>query len=297
VTGIILFDKPRHLKQHDREIQIENSKTSKTGFLWNSPSSKPVARIIVENSVASKPTFLASDAGIARKQNTRQSIVQVESDGEIDPSSERSLDPLDGDQYSSSDMGDSTRARLLQSMHTKPLELYISEDQPLSAEIRRRLISIIADDWNLVLSQMRLTLDDIDCKISDDHELHENVPAWRRLLCSWRVNVIEYSSRLSDEHRLAEYQAQARRPTSRTRRVQRCRSGTRNSSMSSISHIGNHSEEEVSLLVERYEDMKASITDIAGRIDRSFQALMSSMSIVESEKAISQGTAVARLTE
>jgi hypothetical protein len=223
VIGIILLDKPRHLKQYDREIQIEDTNTSKLPFVWNSPSSKPVARIISEKPAVSRLTLLSSNSGFARNRNTKQGVYsQLESDEDLDPSDE---------------IGDSTRARLLQSMRAKSLELCISEDQRVFVEIRSRLTSIIADDWNLVLSQMRRTLDDIDCKISDDHELHENVPAWRRILCSWRVNIIEYSSRLSDVHRFAEYYAQPHKEESSTRRAQRCRIGKRNSSISSTSHI------------------------------------------------------------
>jgi Mg2+ and Co2+ transporter CorA len=40
-----------------------------------------------------------------------------------------------------------------------------------------------------------------------------------------------------------------------------------------------------------------SLKTIEERVDRSFHALMASMSIAESERAIVQGTAVARLTE
>lgn len=280
MIDIILLDKPRHLKQHDRGIQIEDTKTSKLPFVWNSPSSKPIARIISEEPAASRLTFLSSNSGFALNRNAKQGVFsQLESDEDLDPSDE---------------IGDSTRARLLQSMRAKLFEQCIPEDRGVFVEIRSRLISIIADDWNLLLSQMRQTLDEIDCKISDDHELHENVPVWRRILCSWRVNIIEYSSRLSDVHRLAEYHAQPHKEKSSTRRAQHCRIRKRNSSISSTSHLD---DEEAYRLMERYEDIKIGLADISGRVDRSFQALMSSMSIVESGKAISQGTAVARLTE
>ncbi|KAF2113234.1 hypothetical protein BDV96DRAFT_601421 [Lophiotrema nucula] len=55
--------------------------------------------------------------------------------------------------------------------------------------------------------------------------------------------------------------------------------------------------EGIESLAQVYRALAEGIQKIEQRVDRSFQAIMSSMSILESERAISQGTAVTRLTE
>jgi Mg2+ and Co2+ transporter CorA len=56
------------------------------------------------------------------------------------------------------------------------------------------------------------------------------------------------------------------------------------------------SNEEKSLL-KLYHILLTGLHKIEQRVDRSFQAIMSSMSILESERAIVQGAAITRLTE
>lgn len=302
-----MLDKERRVKQYRREIQICHSNTTKIELAWNSESSKGTARIINEIGERSEDTFLTNKSnrasGLVRSTHTLSRTSEELSDTRSQAPEEEDVDlstignstrarlsqAPEEEEISLSTIGNSTRARLLRSLRDQPPERTSTGGPQILADLRSRFIDIVLEDWNHVLSQMSQTLDTVDSKISDDHELHENVPAWRRLLCSWRVNIIEYSSYLPDicEHGL---QSQA------TRQISSPTSSRSRSRSVTTSDQGAQDDESPEVL-RRYEILKNATKDLAARIDSSFHALMASMSIAESEKAISQGTAIGRLTE
>jgi hypothetical protein len=177
-----LFDKERKLRQHHRDLQVENSDVSKIGFVYYSEESKPIARIVSEEPGQSIHAFLTSQSDIEPHNHAYHS---------------EAIQDLTPD--------NSTRARLLQDLMEDPLTPQtIVEGSVMISNIKRRITRIIANDWNLVLCQMRQTLDNIDSKTCDNDGLRKNVVAWRRLLCTWRVNIIEYLSKLPEAYRLAD---------------------------------------------------------------------------------------------
>jgi hypothetical protein len=158
-----LFDKERKLRQHHRDLQVENSDLSKIGFVYYSEESKPIARIVTEEPGQSIHAFLTSqsDTEIHNHAYHTEAIQDLTPDN-------------------------STRARLLQDLMEDPLTpQMIVKGSVMISNIKRRITRIIANDWNLVLCQMRQTLDNIDSKTCDNDELRRNVVAWRRLLCTW----------------------------------------------------------------------------------------------------------------
>ncbi|KAE8448850.1 hypothetical protein EG329_008852 [Mollisiaceae sp. DMI_Dod_QoI] len=272
---IVLLDKERSLKQYRREIEIVHSNISRIELAWNSESSKGIARIVKETPEASEHAFMTSMSnGILGNVQYRQADSQAAAEEDFN------LSLTDGN---------STRARLLRSLLDKPPKSTSGEGTQTLLDLCSRIIDIIAEDWNYVLSQMSQTLDAVDSRISDDHELHENVPSWRRLLCSWRVNIIEYSARLSDVRHHLEFQGQISRRTSPIRSVERSKYLTTSNQSAQ--------DEETPEVLRRYEILGNAVEILQRRTESSFHALMASMSIAESEKAISQGTAIGRLTE
>jgi Mg2+ and Co2+ transporter CorA len=178
---------------------------------------------------------------------------------------------------------EATRAGLLRQSKSVAQE----RDQVLH-RVRLAFAKMAAEDWNLVLSQMALTLDDIDAKMSDNTLLQTNALAWRRLLCSWRVSLVEYATRLLEiKTKLQPLQ---------TTDASLFESTTRASEVIGARTDTTILEEEQKLL-QLYQILVDGLHKIEQRVDRSFQAIMSSMSILESEKAIAQGAAITRLTE
>lgn len=162
--------------------------------------------------------------------------------------------------------------------------------------------ALVAEDWNLVVSQMSLTLDEIDTKMSDNISLQENALAWRRLLCSWRVSLVEYATRLEESKQLLRAQVNIRSQASNsTLAASASTSSTagisRKPTPSNVENAANRSFEDAQSILYRYQILSDGVIKVEQRVDRSFQAIMSSMSILESERAITQGVAIARLTE
>lgn len=141
------------------------------------------------------------------------------------------------------------------------------QSQDLIVAVKSLVANLIARDWNLLLSQMSHTLDEIDIKMADNTQLRDNVPTWQRLLCSWRVGLVEYTARLHEAKDLVAM------------------------------HLHNSDLEGFQDPTALFEILLAGIQKIEMRVTHSFQALMSSMAIIESEKAIVQGVAITRLTE
>lgn len=207
---------------------------------------------------------------------------------------------------SNPDVDTTTRSRFITQVVSSELLRHQAtsvEDSQTMSMIKLGIIKIIAHDWNLLLSQMRETLDDIDAKISDNHELRRNVPAWRNLLCTWRVTIIGYSFQLEETVKFIKSQATPQGSTPSTSTLDQARSSqqgpqSENTSSPSTSRgVTGFINDELDTLLAMYKILMDDTKAVEERADRSFHALMSSMTIAESERAIVQGSAVVRLTE
>ena len=255
---------------------------------------KPTTRLIEERRGALVPTFLTSaeakDASTPAgpRQRRRSRVYSTVID--VDASGATSKPVFD----------DSTRQRFLKyiSQHglLEPHNGESGDDLPI-LQVQLAFIRMMTEDWDLVLSQMGQTLDDIDRKMSDNNELRRNVLAWRRLLGSWRMTIVEYKAKLSETDQFLK--SQMRQPIQTIGSVLSAADSIR-----SQSQAGDHSdavtrqiESELEEILSSYQILTDGLKEIESRVERSFHALMSSMSIIESQKAIVQGSAVARLTE
>lgn len=292
VSDIFLFDKDRTLQSYRQSFEIDYTGARSFGILnsiliLQDDARKPTTRLIEEHKEALISTFLTSSE--AKSEPTPTDIRQG--------SSSRAYTPVFNSNTSNVPVPpkptfeNSTRQRFLKHISKQGiLDRSNAENDVVILKVQLAFTSMIAEDWNLVLSQMCQTLDDIDRKMSDNNELRHNVLAWRRLLGSWRMTIIEYRAKLLETVQFLK--SQVRQPVGGIGSVQSLGQESDHSN-SVIPPIRNEIEE----LLRSYQILTDGIKEIETRVERSFHALMSSMSIIESQKAIVQGSAVARLTE
>ena len=295
-TDIFLFDRERMFHKQRQIFETEYINSGSRGVLhkiFGRAASVPISRLIKADDRVLIGTFLTNFNGelsppVLMPQRTR-----------FGPNLVAETATLAG-AASHCSFGDSTRQQFLGHLsNLGPLvhpEREENDALPL-LQIHLTFAKIMARDWDLVLSQMGQTLDDIDRKISDNTELRENVLSWRRLLGSWRMIIIEYKAKLAETHQFLKSQTSHKHTA--VYNIPFPGETSQRHTPDSITNPFNvgSTEYEVDDIIFSYEILEDAIKVIEGRVDKSFQALMSSMSILESQKAITQGSAVARLTE
>ncbi|KAK6530823.1 hypothetical protein TWF281_007660 [Arthrobotrys megalospora] len=127
------------------------------------------------------------------------------------------------------------------------------------------------------LTAIETSINDIDRSIPDEGTLQLNVNAWGKLLSSYRRILSEmlHSTRSQCQY-LRNLERSTPNPMDATGEV-----------MKSLS-------KDFSYALQEFGDSRQHVSD---RVDRTFQALMSSMSIIESQEAISEASSVGKLTE
>ncbi|KAH0559275.1 hypothetical protein GP486_004213 [Trichoglossum hirsutum] len=135
--------------------------------------------------------------------------------------------------------------------------------------IKRIILQFIRDDYLAVLSNIRDTLEFIDFAMSNDNLLHDCVPGWRVLFGKLRMGFSHSERSISDL-------------------------------MKVIRHHGTlEIEQEPGHALDAEEafcSLNKEVQAVRTRAESTFQALMSTMSIVESQKAIVQQETVSKLT-
>lgn len=129
------------------------------------------------------------------------------------------------------------------------------------------LFHFMVNDWTSVLREMDKFLDEVDTLMSDNDTLQKKLVTWRIILGSWRKNLVDDGGKIRTTLAAIKQQETIKEEQS---------IGSFNSS---FGELLNH--------VESLKD----------RTERSFSALMSSIAIVESQRAISQAESISRLTE
>lgn len=128
------------------------------------------------------------------------------------------------------------------------------------------LFHFMVNDWTSVLREMGKFLDEVDTLLSDNDTLQKKLVTWRIILGSWRKNLVDDSEKIRTTLVAVKQQETTKQQLG-------------GSFSSSLNELLNH--------VESLKD----------RTERTFGALMSSMAIVESQRAISQAESISRLTE
>lgn len=140
------------------------------------------------------------------------------------------------------------------------------------ALVKMAIGQLMHEDLSRVLFNMSRTLDQIELAIDNDDLLRRSIPMWRTQLGRWRNSMFHQSN--SFRPWLQTLTANLPQPSGSpmTTSTQMTQVNTR------LQHLG--------------EDLDTTIR----RIETTFHVLMSSMSIVESERAINEAETVSKLT-
>ena len=139
----------------------------------------------------------------------------------------------------------------------------------LLTRARIRLLLWTLDRWDGIFCNMSRTLDRVDASLSNDFEVQSRLPGWRRLWCNWRGLLTEFQATLEQT----------------TSWINKLESGQK---------FGSDGLPQLKI---RHTALSNASKRLELRIERSFQALMSTMSILESRNAVSQGESISKLTE
>ncbi|KAK6533730.1 hypothetical protein TWF694_002661 [Orbilia ellipsospora] len=127
------------------------------------------------------------------------------------------------------------------------------------------------------LTIMDNTLDGIDGLVADAEILKKNVKSWEKLLSSYRVILSSMVHTIKAHKQYVRHLNQVLGAASSEDQVE----------------IRQH-KQELLYAIEEFVELRAHIIE---RADRTFQIIMSSMSILESQEAISEASSVGKLTE
>lgn len=125
--------------------------------------------------------------------------------------------------------------------------------------IRRALAQLMSNDLTLILGKMTHTLDEIELSLHDDLVLQRSLPVWRRQLGRWRNTLFHQGESLRELY------------------------------------VDGPDQGRDALLLHQ-QSLSKTVDRASRRVETVFQALMSSMSIVESERAIAEAEVVSKLT-
>lgn len=162
-----------------------------------------------------------------------------------------------------------TRARFVKELkiceERMPMDNFVHQIQNIIARI-------MVSNTTEVLASLHDALDNIDLSLSKDDTLRSSLYIWRERFGLWRQDLLH--SRVSARDMLQTFEQQKLCPT--------C------------------APQPSSSTIPKYEvelaGLKAEIDETLARLTSTFQAVMSTMSIVESQKAISEAETVSKLT-
>lgn len=135
--------------------------------------------------------------------------------------------------------------------------------------IRNTITKIVVKDQSAVLLDMNEEMDDIDVSLSNDEALRNTMPLWRDQLGRWRRAVVHYAANIRHISKTLQKQSTTNSP-------------------------GNDGE---SATLRDILNLQEELHTTKARSENTFQAMMSTMSIVSSEKAIQEATSVTKLTQ
>ncbi|KAF8432085.1 hypothetical protein BGX38DRAFT_1227080 [Terfezia claveryi] len=143
------------------------------------------------------------------------------------------------------------------------------------------LLHFALTDWHGVFQSLNEVLDKIDSEISINAVLQECINGWRHILGAWRKQLINDKARIDATIQIIE-----------DFDINECTCDSVTGSKRKYCQ-----RKDIVALKTSYGELLTCLMSLIERIERSFAAIMSSMSILESQRAISQAASVNRLTE
>ncbi|KAK0735345.1 cora-like Mg2+ transporter protein-domain-containing protein [Apiosordaria backusii] len=135
------------------------------------------------------------------------------------------------------------------------------------------MMSLVLDDMPAVLFELGRGLDEVELCLGEDQELRSSVPQWRDYLGRWRNTLANL--RISVRYMMERFEQH---------------------SMQRQQQPDTH-DESAQMILWRIKQVNAELEAIRGRIETAFQALMSTLSILESQRAIAQAESISKLTQ
>lgn len=139
--------------------------------------------------------------------------------------------------------------------------------------VRSALAQLMSDDLTHILGKMTHTLDEIELSLHDDLVLQRSLPVWRRQLGRWRNTLFHQGESLRELHQGLLPETAGLAPNMR-----------------------ESLDPGWDKLLRQLQGLSQTVDRASRRVETVFQALMSSMSIVESERAIAEAEVVSKLT-
>lgn len=139
-------------------------------------------------------------------------------------------------------------------------------DMGSSSTFVNLLFHFMVNDWTSVLREMDKFLDEVDTLMSDNDTLQKKLVTWRIVLGSWRKNLVDDSEKIR-------------------------------TTLAAIKQQETIGEQSIGSFNSSFGELLNHVEGLKDRTERTFGALMSSIAIVESQRAISQAESISRLTE
>jgi len=140
------------------------------------------------------------------------------------------------------------------------------------------IVGFVLEDMPTVLFELGRGLDEVELCLGKDQELRSSVPQWRDHLGRWRNTLAHLGSSVSYMMETFEQQHTGQRQGRQ------------------LIH-GRLDDASAQMMLWRIGQVNSELKAARSRIETAFQALMSTLSILESQRAIAQAESISKLTQ
>lgn len=137
------------------------------------------------------------------------------------------------------------------------------------------MLGFVVDDMPTILFELGRGLDEVELYLGEDEQLRSSVPQWRDYLGRWRNTLANL--RVSVRYMMEKLEQH-----------------TKERPCQLVPPYGDDSEQ---VIAWRLNQINAELEAIRNRVETAFQALMSTLSILESQRAIAQAESISKLTQ
>jgi len=140
------------------------------------------------------------------------------------------------------------------------------------------IVGFVLEDMPTVLFELGRGLDEVELCLGKDQEVRSSVPQWRDYLGRWRNTLAHLGSSVSYMMETFEQQHTGQRQGRQ------------------LIH-GRLDDASAQMMLWRIGQVNSELKAARSRIETAFQALMSTLSILESQRAIAQAESISKLTQ
>jgi len=170
-----------------------------------------------------------------------------------------------------------SRQRFIEELNRRTTSTTCTEN--MEHIIKNILQQFVLDDILMTLSDFREVLDSVDLAMSSDTALRNCLQKWRTLFGRWRKGLSHYGISTAYVLGILRHERTFEMENMKAEDSQNCKEKRFSPS-----------------IVLEFENLAQDVEELKKRAESTFQALMSTMAIVESQKAIAQAEAISKLT-